>query len=294
STSYTDATAESGTTYYYTVRAVSGSVYSSYDSSVSIPCLSQPSVTLSNASTGVKVTWGAVDGAQSYRVYRKVSGGSWKQIATVSVSTLTYTDTAVVDNSGTTYYYTVRAVSGSILSSYVSDVSILYLSQPTVTLSNVSTGVKVTWGTVTGANRYRVYRKISGGSWSALCYTTSTSYTDATAESGTTYYYTVRAVSGSVYSGYLTNVSVVRLAQPTVTLSNASTGVKVTWGAVDGAQSYRVYRKVSGGSWKQIATVTTTSYTDTTAVSGTTYYYTVRAVSGSILSSYVSNKSITR
>ncbi|MCD7760748.1 MAG: leucine-rich repeat domain-containing protein, partial [Clostridiales bacterium] len=39
-----------------------------------VTSLDTPSVTLSNASTGVKVTWGAVDGAQSYRVYRKVSG----------------------------------------------------------------------------------------------------------------------------------------------------------------------------------------------------------------------------
>ncbi|MCD7946560.1 MAG: hypothetical protein LUF81_08185, partial [Clostridiales bacterium] len=105
------------------VRAVSGSVLSTYDSSTSLVRLTQPVVTLSNADNGVTVTWGAVNGATGYRVYRRTSSSSWKLITTVSA--LTYTDTAVQDSSDITYYYTVRAVSGSTLSSYDSSCSIV-------------------------------------------------------------------------------------------------------------------------------------------------------------------------
>ncbi|MCD7752983.1 MAG: hypothetical protein LUH41_00315, partial [Clostridiales bacterium] len=299
---YTDTAVadNSGTTYYYTVRAVSGSTLGSYDSSKSIVRLAQPTVTLSNASTGVTVKWGAVTGATGYTVWRKTSGGSWAKIATASGSTLSYTDTAVADNSGTTYYYTVRAVSGSVLSSYVTTKSIVRLAQPTVTLSNASTGVTVKWSAVTGATDYRIYRKTVSGSWQNLGSVSSSTltYTDTAVadNSGTTYYYTVRAVSGSILGSYDSSKSIVRLAQPTVTLSNASTGVTVKWGKVTGATGYTVWRKTSGGSWAKIATVSssTLTYTDTTASSGTTYYYTVRAVCNGTLSSYVTNKSITR
>ncbi|MCD7761245.1 MAG: Ig-like domain-containing protein, partial [Clostridiales bacterium] len=76
--------------------------------------------------------------------------------------------------------------------------------------------------------------------------------------------------------------SAVSLSTPSLTsAANATSGITVKWSAVSDADSYRVYRKVSGGSWKQIGTSSSTSYTDTTAVSGTTYIYTVRAVNGS-------------
>ncbi|MCD8047792.1 MAG: fibronectin type III domain-containing protein [Clostridiales bacterium] len=173
-----------------------------------------------------------------------------------------------------------------------------YLDAPTVSVSNASTGVKVTWGAVEDAEGYDVYRKTSGG-WKKLGSTTSTSYTDTTASSGTTYSYTVCAYAGEMVSDYGTGRSILYLAQPTVTLSGDPTGVTVKWGAVTGATNYRVYRKVSGGSsWTRIATVSsiTLTYTDAAVEdgSGTTYYYTVQAVNSSTTSSYVTNKSITR
>jgi rhamnogalacturonan endolyase len=58
--------------------------------------------------------------------------------------------------------------------------------------------------------------------------------------------------------------------------------VSLTWNASSGATSYNVKRAtVSGGPYTTIASPTTTSYTDTTAVNGTTYYYVVSAVNGS-------------
>ena len=52
---------------------------------------------------------------------------------------------------------------------------------------------------------------------------------------------------------------------------------------------YRVYRKTAGSGWKTLKNVTTTSCTDTTAIAGTTYTYTVRCLSNdgtTLISSY--------
>ena len=53
------------------------------------------------------------------------------------------------------------------------------------------------------------------------------------------------------------------------------TGVTICWDALDGADSYRVYRKIATG-WKRLETVQGTSYTDTGTRSGSSYTYTVR------------------
>jgi len=288
---YTDTTAKSGITYYYTVRAINDSQQSSFKSSSAIKHLAQPTVTLSNTSTGMKISWGKVTGAAKYVVYRCTNGKSWKSVATVTGTT--YTDTTA--KSGTTYYYTVRAVNGSTYSSYITTQKLVRLAQPEVKLANAATGVKISWGKVTGAESYKVYRKTTGG-WVAIkSGITNLSFTDTTAKSGTTYYYTVRAVKGSSYSSYVSTKKLTYLAQPAITLSNASTGVKVSWGKVTGASSYKVYRKTTGGSWTAIKSgLTALSFTDTTAKSGTTYYYTVRAVKGASLSSYITTQKIIR
>ncbi len=58
--------------------------------------------------------------------------------------------------------------------------------------------------------------------------------------------------------------------------------VTVSWKALGGAKGYAVFRKTgSGGSYKRIATTTSTSYKDTDSLSnGKKYYYTVRAYKG--------------
>ena len=73
-----------------------------------------------------------------------------------------------------------------------------------------------------------------------------------------------------------------QLSAPTAKASNiAKTGkIKVTWDAVEGADEYAVYRSTSEkGSYKKMITVTGTSYTNTSAKAGTTYYYKVKALS---------------
>ncbi|MBE6751694.1 MAG: hypothetical protein E7556_04130, partial [Ruminococcaceae bacterium] len=132
--------------------------------------LATPVVTVKNSATGVKVTWKAIDGATSYKVYRKSYStktkkyGSWKTCGTVTATS--YVDTKA--KSGTKYIYTVKALNGDVKSGIKSSSSILYLSQPTVKIANASTGVKVTWNKITGATGYKVYRaEYKNGKWSS-------------------------------------------------------------------------------------------------------------------------------
>lgn len=200
--SYTDKSSlTSGTNYIYTVRAYKGSDWGWYNSGITVAKLSSPSLSKAeNNSGGIKITWKSVKGASGYRVYRKTSGGSWTRLVN-STSGTSYTDKSSL-TSGTKYYYTVRALKGSSLSWYnTTGVSETKLSIPSLSgAQKVSGGVKVSWSSVKGASGYYVYRKSSGGSWSRIASTKSTSYTDKT--SNINYIYTVRAYKGSDLSWY--------------------------------------------------------------------------------------------
>ncbi|MDR2798080.1 MAG: fibronectin type III domain-containing protein [Treponema sp.] len=59
----------------------------------------------------------------------------------------------------------------------------------------------------------------------------------------------------------------------------SSSSIRISWNAVSGATSYKVYRSTSvSGSYTLVNSATTTSYTDTELSAGTTYYYKVSAV----------------
>ncbi|MGM9592830.1 MAG: leucine-rich repeat protein [Candidatus Onthomonas sp.] len=303
---YVDTTAASGTSYCYTVRClVDGKYASGYDLEGKTVCyLTAPEVKVSNAAGGVKVTWTETAGAEKYVVYRKLAGGKWESLTTVKAGEkCSYLDAGVENESGNRYYYTVRAVKGDARSDYVKNVSLYRLTQPTVKAASASKGVTVTWSQSNGAESYRVYRKTGSSGWKLIATVTGEEtlrYSDTSAQSGTTYIYTVRAQKSGTLSSYLTSgAQVTYLTQPTVSVSNGSTGVNISWNKISGADGYRVYRKTPGGSWSRIATIKggdTLQYTDKEIAgkNGTTYLYTVRAVKGSALSSYHSGKSIIR
>ncbi|MGN0526653.1 MAG: leucine-rich repeat protein [Acutalibacteraceae bacterium] len=211
-TSYTDTTAKSGTTYTYTVRAKNAAGLSSYNTTgLKIKFLSTPKLTsISNGSDKVTVKWDKVTGASGYYVYRQTySNGKWsgwKKVATTKDNY--YNDTKV--SSGNYYKYTVRAYNGSYISYYnTTGLKTKYLAvAPLKSAVSQKDGIKVTWGKVTGAKGYNIYRQTySNGKWSGwtkiktISSGSTVSYTDKSSKKGVTYKYTVRATSDS-YMGY--------------------------------------------------------------------------------------------
>jgi hypothetical protein len=163
--SFEDTTAKSGTTYSYTVRCITSDgkkATSTYNTTgKSILCLANSAVTLTNASTGITLKWSKITGARGYYVYRKASGGSYTRIKTItSGSTVTYTDTAVKNQNGTTYTYFVRAYYGSTLSTYTAK-SVLRLTAPTLSsvTNSASKTMTVKWAKNTRATGYQIQYK---------------------------------------------------------------------------------------------------------------------------------------
>jgi hypothetical protein len=290
----------------YTVYSCSGTFKSKYKSGTSIKYLYQPTIKAENISGGIKITWSKVKNAEKYMVYRSTySGGKWstyKLLATTQ--TLNFTDKSSTAKNATNVKYTVYSCSGTLKSKYTSDTTIKYLSQPTVSLSNTTSGVKISWKKISSATKYQVHRSIySKGKWSAykLLYTTSSlSYTDksTTAKSATKVRYTVYAVNGTYKSAYKTGVSIKFVATPTVKTAKTTSGIKVSWTKSSGATKYYLYRSdYSNGKWsnmKRIKITTARSYTDKTAKKGKYYKYAVYAYSGNYRSSYKYSSSVKR
>ena len=257
-----------------------------------------------------RVTWNSVSGATHYRVYRATSEGGAKTALGSWQTGTTYDDSDATP--GVTYYYWVKAAtddSGSNASDYSDyDTGWRALNAPSGVSATDGTHtdkVRVTWSTVTGATHYRVYRAASeGGAKTALgSWQTTTTYDDGSTSPGVTYYYSVKAAvddSGTRASGYSSENSGWRaLSAPggiSATDGTYTDKVRVTWSTVTGATHYRVYRaaseggaKTALGSWQAA-----TSYDDTSATAGTTYYYSVQAAtddSGTYASDYSSEDS---
>ena len=281
STSAYDDDVTSGTTYTYTIRAMdnSGNHLSwYYEDGFKITFIKAPVFDLSNAADGVRISWNAVPGAESYRVFYYGSRG-WTRLAD-NITETSFIDTDVSSNHN--YTYTVRCITADG-SAYTSDFragkSIRYYAAPILKLSNAEDGVSIKWDAVAGASKYRVYYKGRNG-WTKLTDTTSTSVLDEDVASGTNYTYTIRAMdsNNNHLSWYYEDGFKIRFIRaPQVTLSNAADGVKISWNKVGGAQKYRVFYYGSKG-WTRLADTAETSFIDTDVSSNQNYRYTVRCI----------------
>ena len=206
-TSYTNTGAKAGTTYYYKVKAVNSAGESAYSNIVS----GQTTVTTltmghSAASGKPQLTWKAVSGAASYKVYRATAkNGAYSVINTTKALTYTNTGAAL----GTTYYYKVEALNAAGKSmGFSAIVEGKVAPVLAVGYSSVSGKPQLTWKAVPGATEYQVYRSTQQNSgYSKINTTTATSYVNTGAKAGTTYYYRIVAVKGTAVSDFSNIVS---------------------------------------------------------------------------------------
>jgi fibronectin type 3 domain-containing protein/DNA-binding beta-propeller fold protein YncE len=179
------------------------------------------------------------------------------------------------------YYDIIRMATGTGLPTLSAAVA----SSPTgLTASLTNNQILLTWAPSFGATSYNVERATTnGGPYTIIANTTGTNYTDSSVLNGTTYYYVLSSVSlsGTSANSLQVSATVPALAAPT-NLSAVTTNSQVvlTWTASFGATSYNVERSTNiSGPYSIIASTSATNYTDTSIVSGTTYYYEVLAVS---------------
>ena len=250
---------------------------------------------------GFSANWGAVTGADSYRLDVSTSNtfgtyvpGFWG--LNVNDAT-TYAVTGLAG--GTTYYYRLRAVNASGTSADSNTITVLTVVTAPVATAATSvnaTGFAANWGAVTGADSYRLDVSTSNtfgtyvpGFW-GLNVNNATTYAVTGLAGGTTYYYRLRAVNASGTSADSNVITVLTVpAAPVATTATAitATGFGANWGAVTGAVSYRLDVSTSNtfGSFvagyqdQNVGNVLT--YAVTGLAGGSTYYYRLRAVNAS-------------
>jgi len=300
-TTYTDTTATAGTTYFYSVvakNAARNSIRSPY--TTGWKKLLPPTGILAsdgNYTDKVNVTWNIVTGATHYEVYRATSAGGAKTAMSGWQTATSYNDTSATP--GVTYYYWVKAATssgGARQSEYSSNnTGWRKLSPPTgVSASDgdYTDKVEIYWDSVSGASHYRVHRSTSaGGTKTALgSWQSGTSYNDTSATPGVTYYYWLTAAtsSGGVreseYSSYNTGWRLLSAAGGvSASKGDYTDRVEITWSVAAGASHYRVYRATSAGGTKTAlgSWQSGTTYNDTSAIPGLTYYYWVTSATSS-------------
>jgi hypothetical protein len=207
SDSFTDTGLTDGTGYYYTVAANNtggASAKSAETNTVPTAAVVAPpvpfGVVITPASGQIHLQWTFEEPATSYRIYRSTTPGGEGATPLATVTSSSYTDSAVT--SGVTYYYEITALTGTTESARSAEYSANTSgtgTAPATPTGLVATGgnglVALTWTASAGATSYSIYRgTTSGGEGSTRIGTaTSNSFTDTGLANGTTYYYTVTA-----------------------------------------------------------------------------------------------------
>ncbi len=312
-TNYEDGDIPINMDYLYWVQAAksnTGSLSGSLSESVSgwrkLSAPSRVTATDGNYSDRVVITWGSVAEATHYRISRAESGDGPKTALSGWITVRNYTDVPPESQKG--YYYYVQAAKGAdgisagVYSESESGWRKMLAPQISASDGTSAEGIDLQWSARTDATHYRVYRSLStdGTKTPITDWQTALSYQDRDVEYCTIYYYWLMAATNS-YGFDGTEFSqpdsgwraLAYPAAPYASDGSNEAAVSIGWDAIDGANYYRVYRSTS--SSPSLAThisnwITQTSYDDTSAMPGETYYYFVEA-STEIDSSYATGLS---
>jgi len=285
-TSFTDTGLSPSTSYSYKISACNNCGCSAQGSSSSSSTTGIPNAPGAPSFPGktcssISLNWSSVSGASSYEVYRDGS--------LVTTTTLTsHTDNGLT--SGTSYCYRIVACNDCGCSSQGTQACTSTTgipSSPGAPSGSAScTSINLSWSSVSGADSYKVFR---GGS--QIASTSSISYNDTGLSMGTSYTYALQACNSCGCSSTGSSASYTTGNIPSVpsTPSVGSPGcssLTISWSSVSGASSYKIYR---GGS--QIASPSSSPYTDSGLSPNTTYTYTIVACNSCGCSSQSNSRS---
>ena len=299
-TTYTDTGLSPATQYHYWIKAncvvdgediIAKSTTGSQYTLTKTPVISGAD-DISNSE--ITITWKAVSGASSYRVERRKSGSDNYSTVKSSTTATSFADTGL--ETGERYYYRVYAKNSAGESSASEAVGVYTkFAAPTVKTIN-STQLQINWSSVSKAESYTVKRRCyNEDNYTEVKTVTGTSFTDSGLKNGTKYYYWIQAncnVDGTkIVAKSLTGEQFTQLANPTVTVVN-DTSIKISWSTLNGHGTYKyiVQRKLSSEtSYKNVTTITGTTFTDTGLKPATTYNYRIQVVNTSGTYCSVSN-----
>jgi fibronectin type 3 domain-containing protein len=246
------------------------------------------------SSTDVRVSWNAVSGATSYRVY-------WSETAsgagTLEGSPTGTSFTSSNNITDTMHYFRVSAVNSAgegASSPWVMAELVNYRLPPAptgVTAARVYAGptsVRVSWNEVSDAIYYRVYYSTDRrDAVRELEWVNDTEFFSANKRTDGTHYFRVSAVSAAgegepsawVQVGPFNGRPPATPTGVTATRNPARpTEIRVSWNAVSGADSYKIYWTPYPNEVFQDGTSSTTTFTSTDKSTDETHYFWVLAV----------------
>ncbi|MBL7851126.1 MAG: fibronectin type III domain-containing protein [Cyclobacteriaceae bacterium] len=293
------------TTYYYRVRAVNGGGTSANSTVITMAtATSPPSVSgaTSISTTSFVANWSTVAGAASYRLDVSTASDFSSFVSGFNNFSAIGTSQSITGLiAGTTYYYRVRTVNsyGSISNSSSNATTITLPNAPTLNAATTigQTSFNVTWNAIPGATTYWVYVSTSTAfdtfvaGYNAYPHA-ATSISISGLTGNTTYYVKVRAVNLSGASADSNVISALTLPVAPIGLQGSSiqaSSFTAGWASA-GVSSYRL--DVSGASdfssfvsgYNNLL-VNSTSQSVTGLSVNTTYYFRVRSVNATGVSS---------
>lgn len=291
----TTETPSTGGLYRYRLSAKSESAYSGYSNiSEVVSALPAPkNLSLTIINTGrIDLSWeNGAGNTASIQVMRRLSDGSYSQIAMLPATAAAYSDTVTV-NVGSTFTYRVRAYESAYNCSSAVEASIpaTLPSVPGSLRANVVSSTEITLNWTDNSNNesgFCIERMTDTGVFTLIFDSEApniSTYTDTDVSAGHTYIYRIRsynALGNSSYSNEVTINAWDSISPATLTVTPVSTGrLDLVW-SYSGTASYStiVERKTgTDGTWSVIYTTAqgTLKYSDTGLSPNTRYFYRVR------------------
>jgi fibronectin type 3 domain-containing protein len=303
SPSYIDENLIGYMNYHYKITAVNKggeSAASSADALAKIPAVPGDVIVEKAGWSVVEVLSTTTDEAIGAKVYRaEAIGGEYNLLGDAQKinNTYRYKDTGLTPEKEYFYKFTAYNYTGESEKTAPAKVKTKPVIQKpdapetielnSIVMSGTNYKVRVDWKYSYGAISYNIYRSTTSttSGFTKIGSSTNGVYYDTT--SGTAnalYYYKVTAVNGSGESDASEVVTVkltsnFRPVPAGLTVTSQDSALNLSWTAVDGANSYNIYRTLKGDNvYSKIATSNAAAYVDSSAVLGNSYEYKITSV----------------
>lgn len=244
----------------------------------------------------INLAWGAIGGATSYNVQYSTNA-SFTGASSVSPSPTTNTAPVTGLAAGTLYYFRVQPANSSTTGNWSNTASATTYTLGTpvciaTTGSNPMSEVQCSWGTIANATSYDLeYASNASFTGASIVNGATSPHVVSGLSPGTTIYFRVKSIAPGYTSGWSATASATTaLPAPVCNTSTLNTNrqITVSWSASSGAASYSLDYATNSGfsSPTTINGITATSQAVGSLNNGTTYYFRVKAVNGSVVSSW--------
>lgn len=168
--------------------------------------------------------------------------------------------------------------------------------QSSISVDNETDGVYVDWASHRQADGYYIYRWDNSEKETVATVTKlkKTAFTDKTAQNGKLYQYSVCAFNDEGETFETSKENIMRIETPEIlSVKNGVGGIDLSWKKIEGVEKYSIYREHKGVTSlvAELNPDNPCEYTDTTAVNGEKYKYSVSASIGIYKSASVYEKS---